>query len=827
MFPQAFFTFPAGHEIKATTDAFMNIHFAWEDRIYLYSSTCGFRSLFTSSDGGQSWFNLQGLFDQPGTLDFFMDRDRGNMYALTCGSPYYRYSWNGGKSWSLFFVGPDAEQVKDMSISPQYHYFAVTESDRFFRSTDGGYNWEELSISEDFTPIPLSRLRRSRSNTFRFSSAPNEVYALSNKKLFKSTDNGDNWSLIDVPLSFSKNDKLWIHPNGDLYLRKISGGDIDVYQSKDDGVNWLPISYILQDESPSFYELFFSEEGKIFVDDGVSGYYYVSTDEGNSFTAFNNSFQPIGFNQQEYLFGYSNSGLVRTDDFGITETYNYNMGWPDRKIGEHSFWGIDDQLFLGFSSQELLKTTLPTSYSNRLIGQVSWDENSNCEYENDELLLDEWIVRVGGGTVAHTYGSSNSEGYYRLRRPEGSHSARLLPPNDLWSVCESDQSFNLIGTEDTVRLDWHVQAVESCPYLSVGLSTPRLRPCQENTYTVQYCNRGTAMVPNARVKVTLDPAFEFISSDIDPVSIDGQEYTFELGDLLAQDCGRMQLQLLLDCDAESQQAFCIEANITPEELCLPSLDSLSRTKECRTPSAIRASNEIFAFIDGQLAETVIPPDRKWVTYLVHFQNTHTSQSPNFVVQNELPYTLVPTSVQLLASSHPCEVELYGERTVLFRMQESTIPTSEEDEEGSHGFVKYRVALEEGLPISTAIVNKAYTHFQDDYSYGEYHQPSRTENTSIFFLGATSDVDEQTEAEHRFTVMPNPAEDYIDVLLENLPASSYRVALHNAHGQLIRTERFQGKSHHMPLHQLPAGFYSLRLFSEDSQQFIGSQKVVLR
>ncbi|MBK8722817.1 MAG: T9SS type A sorting domain-containing protein [Saprospiraceae bacterium] len=123
---------------------------------------------------------------------------------------------------------------------------------------------------------------------------------------------------------------------------------------------------------------------------------------------------------------------------------------------------------------------------------------------------------------------------------------------------------------DTVKIDIGLQTIVECPYLEVDISTPILRRCFNNTYSVHYCNQGTAVAKDAYVEVKLDKWLKYVSSTRPLSSQLGNILRYDLGDIPISDCGDFQIVTYLDCDSTLLgQTHCTEAHIFPDSLCLP------------------------------------------------------------------------------------------------------------------------------------------------------------------------------------------------------------------------------------------------------------------
>ena len=106
-----------------------------------------------------------------------------------------------------------------------------------------------------------------------------------------------------------------------------------------------------------------------------------------------------------------------------------------------------------------------------------------------------------------------------------------------------------------------------CPYLTVDISTQRLRRCFDNSFKVDYCNYGTINAQEAFVKIHFDPLININSTSIPITEQEGNNYTFNLGDVEVGECGSFNIQTTVSCESELGQTLCTTAKIYPDSLC--------------------------------------------------------------------------------------------------------------------------------------------------------------------------------------------------------------------------------------------------------------------
>lgn len=209
--------------------------------------------------------------------------------------------------------------------------------------------------------------------------------------------------------------------------------------------------------------------------------------------------------------------------------------------------------------------TDPQLYA-RIIGKVYHDQNADCQYDTNETGLNGWTVSASDGTNTY-YGTTNHLGDYSISALPGTFDVVLSNPQGLWGGCADTVAGVQVSLQDIGLANFGLQPQILCPAMQVDLSTPVLRRCFDNHYKIQYCNTGTVMAENARVEVRFDTFFNVLSSNLPWSIINGNTYTFPVGDVPAGECGSFVVVFNLSCEATLGQTHCSEAQIFPDTFC--------------------------------------------------------------------------------------------------------------------------------------------------------------------------------------------------------------------------------------------------------------------
>ncbi|MFN8282937.1 MAG: T9SS type A sorting domain-containing protein [Chitinophagales bacterium] len=216
----------------------------------------------------------------------------------------------------------------------------------------------------------------------------------------------------------------------------------------------------------------------------------------------------------------------------------------------------------------LVKTNKNGVIYERLIkGNVFVDANKNCTFD-DEAGFKEVLIEAKNANSVF-YNVTDSAGNYSIPVDNGIYEVKpYLPNNTYWNACVSSVAVNTLT--DTTKVNFAFQKNVECPFMNVDISTPYLRRCFENTYQIKYSNNGTAIAENAFIKVALDTNLHMISSTIPWSSVNGNVYTFPLGNIDEQEVGSFSFQAYLACDNATVlgQTHCVQASIFPDSLCV-------------------------------------------------------------------------------------------------------------------------------------------------------------------------------------------------------------------------------------------------------------------
>ncbi|HVT18138.1 MAG TPA: glycosyl hydrolase [Thermoanaerobaculia bacterium] len=216
------------------------------------------RGVYRSHDGGAHWQRVLSAGDQVGAADLAMDpvnprvlyaslwRVRRTPYSLESGGPGSGLwkSTDGGDNWTELTLSPGLPRgnlgIIGIAVSPSRpdNLYAIVEAEDggVFRSRDGGKSW---------TRTNQDRALRQRawyySRIYADPADEESVYVL-NVAFHRSRDGGKSFATITTP--HGDNHDLWIAPEDPRRMIEANDGGVNV--SEDGGATWTP-----QDNQPT------------------------------------------------------------------------------------------------------------------------------------------------------------------------------------------------------------------------------------------------------------------------------------------------------------------------------------------------------------------------------------------------------------------------------------------------------------------------------------------------------------------------------------------------------------------------------------------------
>lgn len=219
-------------------------------------------------------------------------------------------------------------------------------------------------------------------------------------------------------------------------------------------------------------------------------------------------------------------------------------------------------------------------------GYAFYDVDGDCFRDSFETTGFEGLTvnlyLYGGGAVNQTYTTTtDSSGYYvfdQLTDANNSMGANVIiewpsDSSDLYCAftgCAGEDVFTFDdGLSHQSDFGFQCDTLPECPIMEVDIATWQIRPCSTSYYVVTYRNIGAEPATPATVDVTIDPSLVVTTSSIPWTAVNGNVYTFDLGNLNPGQGGTFQINAVAPCSDPVGTTYCVEAHAYPDTCSLP------------------------------------------------------------------------------------------------------------------------------------------------------------------------------------------------------------------------------------------------------------------
>lgn len=285
--------------------------------------------------------------------------------------------------------GPYGGNITTTEIAPNGNIFTLTDNTRqIYKSTNNGINWSLIDITgldenEDIVEIKIG--------------LDGTVYAVTGfANFYSSADDGASWNKVNTGTDFSdggfdSGNQLAINPTtGELLLMGYASGDPVVYISNDGGANWI-VGATLDQQYDDILVASYGSSGMIFVYSCCgSARVFASSDGGFSFTEQTAGLGDISIN--DMAVGSNGTDVFLLNRFGVFKWDGFDipsLGWID----------ITENLPAGFVQSGVLCTVNSAGVDYLFYG----DNDNNVLYRKDLSGTSNWT------TLTTTFAVDGSE----------------------------------------------------------------------------------------------------------------------------------------------------------------------------------------------------------------------------------------------------------------------------------------------------------------------------------------------------------------------------------------------------------------------------------
>ncbi len=426
-------------------------------------------------------------------------------------------------------------------------------------------------------------------------------------------------------------------------------------------------------------------------------------------------------------------------------------------------------------------------------GEVIMDSIYNCSIDANEQPIPGQIVEI---TPGNYYATTNASGHYKVNLPYGTYQVRSIGNTELEPVCvqsglvlsAGNDTISNIVLGDTIKI--HIDA-------SVSITMGPIRPGFNHDDYINVSNNSWADSLNPVINVVYDSQLTLTNCPLPYTLISANEIQIHLPMVAAHE----NYSLILTYSVPSNPnliGVTIGTSVSLSAVANDEISANNLDNDIRVVTGSFDPNEILVSPRNDPNNYYFMDVDTAMNYTIYFQNTGTDTAFNIVVVDSLDQHLIPSTFEMLASSHPCHYDLSGQHTLRFYFDNILLPDSNVNEPMSHGYLKYKIKPQLYLPLNPYLINNRGDIYFD-------FNPAVQTNTVVSAMVSSVGLNEQNNVQ--FKVQPNPLHDKLEFIC------SAQVKINSIHifdmqGRLVYDRNFHAKS--VDVGDLLPGLYSIRI-----------------
>ncbi len=377
-------------------------------------------------------------------------------------------------------------------------------------------------------------------------------------------------------------------------------------------------------------------------------------------------------------------------------------------------------------------------YNNAFSGQVYYDLNQNNLRDSGEPPAGNILMR---SNPMNYYAISDGNGAYWARALTATNSITIssLPPI-AQTFAPANHSYvfpNGFFNVQATGKDFALTVTPGIQDLGVSLQHyGRHRPGRPAYNLAVVTNHGTDTA-NAILELVLANGLNVNSTSPIATSVSGDTMRWVLNNLLPFQSRAVHTTSIVDSNLVNGWPLVSWARVLPLSGDLHPADNQSTTTALVTTSW----DPNYKSVSQVQMSPVELSSGQFLTYMIHFQNTGNDTAFNVRVLDTISNMLGLGTIEVLASSHPYTMSLQSPNVINWRFTNILLPDSATNENGSQGYLMFRIRPNSNLTVGTVIRNRAAIYF-------DYNLPVNTgyAETSIRTIALTFTVYPETCAD---------------------------------------------------------------------------------
>ena len=391
-----------------------------------------------------------------------------------------------------------------------------------------------------------------------------------------------------------------------------------------------------------------------------------------------------------------------------------------------------------------------TDSANLIKGNSFYDANSNGSFDSGEITCPV-NLSLNNGTTAAT---AIINGDYIIGVGPGTFTSSIINPPMYYNYSPTGYTsvFATLSSQVDSNKNFAFQPIPNQSDLVIDLVTGFFRPGFNGVAYVTLNNIGTTIEAGNIDLLLNNPEITINSASPAAVNITGNAAT-----------------LSYSLNPGESITYVISYYVTVNAILGTTFQSSASAINANDLTPFNNTKVLNSTITGsydpnmkEVSESIITPgfvaNNDYLEYIIHFQNTGNDTAFTVLLIDTLSNYLDLSSLEVISASHPVILNNY-EGVLWFRFNQINLPDSNTNEAGSHGYVKYRIKLNNTIALGNTILNTAYIYF--DFNEAIVTNTVGTLYSTLSSLSTNNNID-------KISLFPNPVSNQNVIVKSNSP-----------------------------------------------------------
>ncbi len=394
---------------------------------------------------------------------------------------------------------------------------------------------------------------------------------------------------------------------------------------------------------------------------------------------------------------------------------------------------------------------------NTITGALNYNMGNGCDASTAFAVPNVIVKSENNGNNFGTITGYN--GNYLLKVDEGTNVTSVISTfPSYFSVNPNSQTENFNGYGNVAVNDFCIEHSEIVEDLNVSIySSGPIKPYAGTKYfRVTVENMGTEIV-NGTLSFEYDSnAFEVLSSNLPPTSSTEGVLTFSFYNLRPLYSYTFKIKLgridVVENPLTVGEVLNFTANVIPDDNDITPANNMFVLPVTVVSSYDPNNKQV---LEGD--EINIDQIDNYLHYIVNFQNTGNANADRVMIADDLSQELDWNTLRMVSASDDYRVEITNNNHIEFIFENIDLPFESADEEGSHGYIAYKIKPKGDIAVGDVIQGDAAIYF-------DYNEPIITNNVSTEIV-ENLPVNPITSLEN-IQLYPNPTTGIVNISNKN-------------------------------------------------------------